>query len=134
MKQVQNLHNKLVKNTSPFALASVAALIVGGASTAAIAVDIFWLLGDMSIQIHSHHYFVLAGLSIALIATVASFAWLYRAITVYLGRKEAVPSYKAFLSVLAYDEVKHSDRGYVLPETVKSKTKKSAYVYRETTD
>jgi hypothetical protein len=127
-----NIHRKIFTNNSPFAAAAVTALVVGVADVIAVVADLVWLGGDI---IHSglapHHAYVGTMLTVALIALVASFIWLYRSIISFIAKKEKVGTYKAFFGVLAYDEVKHDHYGYIVEN---KKSKKTPYVYRETTD
>lgn len=84
---MRNLHKRILKEKDEFAQASVCALAVGIGSTIAIGTDMAWLIGDMSIQTHPHHYYILIGLTIAQIITVASFVWLYRSMNRFLIKK-----------------------------------------------
>lgn len=130
--KTQNIHRKIFTNNSPFAAAAVTALVVGVADVVAVVADLIWLGGDiMHAGLAPHHAYVGVMLTIALVALIASFIWLYRSIIWFISKKEKVGTYKAFFGVLAYDDVKHNTRGYVVEN---KKTKKTPYVYFETTD
>lgn len=79
---------KVFKVNSPFAHASICAIVIGAGSTIAIVADIMWLIGDILTNPHWYHYLVLTGLSIALGVTVASFAWLWTAVKMYIVRHD----------------------------------------------
>lgn len=85
---MKSLHKRLFKAHSSFGYAAVCGLIIGIGDLIATGTDIYWLIGDMSIQTHFHHYPVLIGLLIAELIMIASFIWLYRAIYTYLNKKD----------------------------------------------
>lgn len=87
---MSNLHKEILKNRSPFRHMVVAAWLVGVANVVAIAADLYWLVGDMSIVVHSHHYGVLLGLVLGLSLTVVSFVWLYMGVNKYLDRHDHI--------------------------------------------
>ena len=84
---MNSLHNKLLREKSAFAYASVCALVIGVGDLIATGTDIYWLIGDMRIQTHFHHYITMFGLVSAELIMIASFIWLYRAIGLYLTKK-----------------------------------------------
>ncbi len=87
---MRNVHTKILKNNSPFRHMVVAAYIIGVGDVLCVLADLYWLLGDMSIQIHPHHYVVLAGLLIAAVLIIGSFTWLYLGVNKYLSRHEHI--------------------------------------------
>lgn len=84
---ITNLHQRLLNEKSPFAYAAVCALVIGLGDLIATGTDIFWLIGDMSIQVHPHHYITMVGLVLAECIMVGSFIWLYKSINQYLTKK-----------------------------------------------
>lgn len=84
---VKNIHKKLLLSKTPFGYAAVTALIIGIGDLIATGTDIFWLLGDMAIQTHSHYVPVLVGLTIAESIMAFSFIYLYLSINKYLISK-----------------------------------------------
>jgi len=87
---MSNLHTKILKNNSAFRHMAVAAYVAGTGGVICIIADLYWLFGDMSIQVHPHHYVVLTGLVIALTAIIASYIWIYIAVNKYLSRHEHI--------------------------------------------
>lgn len=87
---MKNIYKRLFKEKTPFAYAADCALIVGLGSVVATTTDIYWLLGDMSVQVHSHHWIVLIGLIISDIILVYSFIWLYKSINSYIIKKHNI--------------------------------------------
>lgn len=83
-----NLHRRLLHTHSPFAEVSVAAIVVWIGSIVGLLTDLGWLLGDMSVQIHPHHWFVLSGFIISLVIVVSSGIWLYKGLNRYLVKHE----------------------------------------------
>lgn len=88
---IDHCHQRLFqKKNSPFALMAVATLIFGIGSVFCAVGDLIWLLGDMAVKLHSHHYIVFAFLAPANLLIAGSFFWLYRAIHVHLTKQERV--------------------------------------------
>lgn len=85
---INKLHTKILLNKTPFGYAAVTALVIGVGDLVATGTDIIWLLGDMAVQTHSHHYPVLFGLTLAELIMAISFIWLYRSINAYLIKCE----------------------------------------------
>lgn len=85
---MKDLHKRIIKDKNEFARASVCALVIGIADLMATGTDILWLVGDMNIQTHAHHYPVMIGLVSAELVMAASFIWLYMAIHRYLTSKD----------------------------------------------
>jgi hypothetical protein len=83
-----HLHSKIVKSKTPFANAVIAAYVIGIASLITITGDLVWLVGDMRVQTHPHHYLVLCFLVPGNILTFASFIWLYLSMNLFLKKKE----------------------------------------------
>lgn len=83
-----NLHRRLLHTHSPFAEVSVAAIVVWIGSIMSLLTDLGWLIGDMSVQIHTHHWFVLGGFVASLTVIIASGIWLYHGINRYLVKHE----------------------------------------------
>ncbi len=86
-KLTKHIHHRLFHDSSAFALATVAAYLVWVGDLLCVIGDLVWLFGDMHIQVHPHHYYVLAILSTAFILIASSGVWLYWAIDKYLRRK-----------------------------------------------
>lgn len=79
---------ELKANKSPFRHTIVAAVILGIGSVGATLIDLFWVIGDMMIQVHFHHYIVLAGLSVSSVICLISFIWLVKGIATYVNTHE----------------------------------------------
>lgn len=73
----------LAKNTSAFRHMAICALIIGAGDVVCAAVDLFWVLGDISVSPHWYHYYVLAGLIIANVLILGSFIWLVKSLFAY---------------------------------------------------
>ncbi len=106
---MSNIHTEIVRNKSPFSQMVIAAWVIGVGDILCVLADIYWLFGDMSVQIHSHHYVVLVTLLLALVLIAGSFIWLYLGVTKYLRRHEHVHTkYERLVGEIATlkDEVK----------------------------
>ncbi len=66
----------------------MAAIVVWVGSILGLLTDLMWLIGDMSVAIHTHHFYVLSGFLISLVVVVASGIWLYHGINRYLVKHE----------------------------------------------
>lgn len=75
----------IFKNTSPFRHMTICAIAVGIGDVIAVVTDLGWLIGDMMLQTHTHHWPVLVGLIIATVVIVASFIWLVKSLVVYVN-------------------------------------------------
>ena len=75
----------LKSNTSAFRHMAICAIAVGIGDVIAVVTDLGWLIGDMLIQTHTHHWPVLVGLVVATIVIVASFIWLVKSLLVYVN-------------------------------------------------
>lgn len=84
---IRGLHKKLFKDKSPFALCCATAIVMGIGDVVNNLTDWYWLIGDMSIHTHVHHYHTMAGLAISLFLMVVSYYWLYLAIGKFLTKK-----------------------------------------------
>jgi hypothetical protein len=84
LDKVTKLHKDIFTNTSPFGRMAVTAIVIGLGDLMCVIGDLVWLFGDMSIDIHPHHYIVLVILTAAMLVIVASFIWLYVGICRYL--------------------------------------------------
>lgn len=80
---MSKLVETLVKNRSAFARMSICAILALVGSLLATVVDIGWLLGDMAVQTHAHHWYVLAGLTFSVIVQGVATAFFYQAIKIY---------------------------------------------------
>ena len=87
---MKNVHKKLITTRSAFAEVSVAAIIIWIGDILCVVADLGWLLGDMHVQVHPHHYYVGATLFIALILITGSGIWLYKGIHRYLDKHERI--------------------------------------------
>ena len=87
---MKNLHSKLVKTKSAFAEVSVAAIIIWIGDILCVVADLGWLLGDMNVQVHPHHYYVGALLLVALLLITGSGIWLYRGLHRYMEKHERI--------------------------------------------
>lgn len=74
---------ELIQNKSPYKYAMISALILGVGSITGITVDIGWLIGDMLIKVHTHHWFVLVGLVFADIISIIGTFFLVKSLSVY---------------------------------------------------
>ncbi len=54
----------------------------------ATGTDIYWLIGDMSLQVHAHHWPTMVGLITAEALMAASFIWLGISLLMYQNKKE----------------------------------------------
>lgn len=70
-----------------FGYAAIAALIIGLGSVVATTTDIYWVMGDMSVQQHSHHIPVLIGLLVSDVVMITSFVYLFFGIRKYITVK-----------------------------------------------
>lgn len=86
---IDNLHAKLFRSNTPFAYASITALIIGIGDLIATGTDLFWLYGDMQHGARSYHYITCIGLLSAELVMLLSFIWLYMAVHRFLAKKEA---------------------------------------------
>ncbi len=77
---------EFLKNNSAFRHMVIAALIFGFGSLAASLIDLFWVIGDMSISLHWHHYIVMVGLIVSNLLCLAGFIWLTKGVFTYLTR------------------------------------------------
>lgn len=78
--------NKLIEflsTKSAFRHMAICAILIGVGDVLCAVTDLYWVLGDMSVQIHFHHWVVLIGLSVANILIGVSFVWLVKSIYVY---------------------------------------------------
>ncbi len=75
----------LSKNTSAFRHMAVCAILIGVGDVLCAVTDLGWLIGDMLVQVHIHHWFVLAGLSVANVLILISFIWLVKSIITYVS-------------------------------------------------
>jgi len=91
---IRNIHKTLGSTRSAFAEVSIAAIIIWIGDILCVVADIGWLIGDMSIQVHTHHYFVMATLIVALILIVGSGIWLYKGVNRYLEKHHRIKSKK----------------------------------------
>ncbi len=87
---MSNLHAKIIKNDSPFRHMVMAAWVIGVGDVLCVLGDLYWLYGDMTVQIHPHHYIVATVLILAAIMILGSFIWLYTGVNRYLARHEHV--------------------------------------------
>lgn len=101
---IRHLHKKLHKTHSAFAEVSMAAILVWVGSIITVLADIVWLVGDASIVLHTHHYFVGAGLLSGLTLIILSGIWLYKGINRYLVKHEQCKVIK-YKTRLVYREV-----------------------------
>src|SRR4051812_49382791 len=85
---INKLHQKLFTNNTPFAYAAITGLIIGVGDLIATGTDIYWLIGDMKIGTHNHHYFTMIGLSTAFLVMLISFIYLYIAIHKFLIKRD----------------------------------------------
>lgn len=85
---IEHCHKKLFSNNSPFALMAVVALIIGIGDILCALGDLVWLIGDMKVGLHFHHYIVMAFLIPANLLISGSFFWLYLAINKFLSKSE----------------------------------------------
>lgn len=81
---IKHIHEKLFKSKSPFAYASVCAMVMGLGDVFNNLTDWLWLIGDMAVQTHPHHWFTGLGLLVSLFLMIGSYIWLYCAINKYL--------------------------------------------------
>ncbi len=64
---------------------AICAIAVGIGDVIAVVTDLGWLVGDMMIQTHTHHWPVLVGLVVATVVIVASFIWLVKSLMTYVN-------------------------------------------------
>lgn len=75
------------------------AMLFNGFGALGVGTDIGWLLGDMYHNLLIHHYFVLIGLSIALLGFGYAFIW--RAVTVWKSYTRHVDRFPNYCGVSA---------------------------------
>ena len=131
MRKVSNLIQKTLANNSAFIAATISAVIILVGDVMATGADILWLIGDMSIQTHAHHYSVFVGLSLALIVMLVSGIWLIKALFQFFGNKEIKQIKHSVEKVQQYNEYLDVD---VQMYKVEKERKNNPYEYRETTD
>lgn len=80
---MNKLMETLAHNTSAFRQMAICALVIGLGDVLCAVSDLVWLFGDMAIQVHPHHYYVLVGLLVANVLIFGSFVWLFKSIYIY---------------------------------------------------
>ena len=104
MRKIENLIQKTLSNNSAFMSATISAVVILVGDVIATGTDLLWLIGDMSVQTHVHHYPVLIGLVIALIIMLLSGVWLIKALMSFFNKKESKCSLTKVYSVLSHNE------------------------------
>ncbi len=94
MCKMFNVIEVLKNNHSAFRHMAICAMLIGVGDVLCAVFDLIWLFGDMSIQIHSHHYIVMIGLIIANILIDISFIWLIKSIWEYVNTHDRKVSAK----------------------------------------
>lgn len=94
LKNIKNLHKELFRNSSAFRNMAICALVIGLGDVLCVVGDLVWLVGDMSIGTHTHHWIVMSILVPALLIIVASFIWLYIGIYKYLTHHRKIAKAK----------------------------------------
>ncbi len=74
---------------------AICAIAVGIGDVIAVVTDLAWLIGDMLIQTHTHHWYVLVGLVVATVIIVASFIWLIKSIATYNRNHDSIAKSKS---------------------------------------
>lgn len=82
---MNKMFEELLHNKSAFKYMSVVAVLTAIGSILNAGIDLFWLVGDMMVNLHFHHYIVFIGLSLANIIFMATVFWLIKGIMVYVN-------------------------------------------------
>lgn len=89
MKEIIELHHKLLHTESPFRHMAIAALFMGAGSLIATIVDLGWVIGDMLHDFRIYHALVGIGLTTASALMTFSFFYVYRSVLTYLRHHES---------------------------------------------
>ena len=88
MCTIKSILKHTFKDRTPFAKAAVCAIVIGVADLMATGTDIYWLIGDMAVQTHAHHYPTMVGLILAEVLMAASFLYLGISLIMYSNKQE----------------------------------------------
>lgn len=80
---MSKLIDTLKTNQSAFRHTVISAIVLGVGSILGITVDLGWLIGDMLVATHPHHWFVLVGLIVADTLSIVAMYYLYKGVNTY---------------------------------------------------